>query len=99
MSVTNETFKLFLDKMGGRQATNYIGLYGEIFYDPGYRELRISDGISVGGLPLFQPIYGLLSFDGGSTSTVFSINDLFFDGGNASTVFGSGETFFNGGNV
>ena len=48
----NKTYKLFADKMGGTQTQNFIGTPGEIFYDPDVGALRISDGVTVGGLPL-----------------------------------------------
>ena len=45
-------FKLLADKMGGRDAAAYIGTAGEIFYDPtGATPLRISDGVTPGGIP------------------------------------------------
>jgi hypothetical protein len=58
--MTNKTFKLFADKMGGRQASEYIGNEGEIFYDPTSTSLRISDGSTTGGTPLLEsnPVYG-----------------------------------------
>ena len=50
--MSNTTFKLFADKMGGNTVTNYIGTPGEIFYDPsGATPLRISDGTTPGGIP------------------------------------------------
>lgn len=49
MSVTN---KFFTDNMGGTVANNYIGKIGEVFYDTtGDTPLRISDGITPGGIP------------------------------------------------
>jgi hypothetical protein len=57
------TFKLFADKLGGRDATTYIGTAGEIFYDfTGATPLRISDGVTPGGIP-----FGITN-----TSTTFS---------------------------
>jgi hypothetical protein len=50
--MANKTFKLFADKMGGRQAGDYIGNEGEIFYDPTGTSLRISDGVTAGGQSL-----------------------------------------------
>jgi hypothetical protein len=47
--MANKTFKLFADKMGGRQASEYIGTEGEIFYDPTTNALRISNGSTAGG--------------------------------------------------
>lgn len=50
--MSNTTFKLFADKMGGEDATSYIGKKGEIFYDiTGGTPLRLSDGVTPGGIP------------------------------------------------
>jgi hypothetical protein len=50
--MSNVTFKLFADKMGGRSATAYIGTAGEIFYDTdGGSPIRLSDGVTPGGIP------------------------------------------------
>jgi len=46
------TFKLFSDKMGGRDATAYIGTAGEMFYDSTTGGLRVSDGTTAGGKPI-----------------------------------------------
>lgn len=43
--------KIFVDKMGGRKATEYIGVKGELFYDPEIGDLRVSDGVTIGGKP------------------------------------------------
>lgn len=43
------TFRVFLDKMGGTDANNYIGRDGDLFYDPKTGLLRVSDGATVGG--------------------------------------------------
>lgn len=49
MAVTN---KIFTDNMGGRAASQYIGVKGEIFYDTtGDTPLRLSDGVTPGGIP------------------------------------------------
>ena len=47
--MSNKTFKVFVDKMGGTTATNYIGNDGELFYDPATTTLRIGDGTTPGG--------------------------------------------------
>ena len=50
--MSNVTFKLFADKMGGRSAAAYIGTKGEIFYDTdGATPIRLSDGVTPGGIP------------------------------------------------
>lgn len=47
--MSNKTFKVFVDKMGGTTATTYIGNDGELFYDPTTTTLRIGDGTTPGG--------------------------------------------------
>ena len=47
--MSNQTFKLFVDKMGGNPAASYIGTDGDIFYDPEIGALKISDGVTIGG--------------------------------------------------
>jgi len=47
--MSNKTFKLFVDKMGGNPAASYIGIDGDIFYDPEIGALKISDGVTIGG--------------------------------------------------
>jgi hypothetical protein len=50
-SISNTTFKLFADKMGGTKANIYIGTPGEIFYDiTGNTSIRLSDGVTPGGI-------------------------------------------------
>jgi hypothetical protein len=49
MSTTN---KFFTDNMGGTRAENYIGNFGEVFYDTtGVTPMRLSDGQTPGGIP------------------------------------------------
>jgi hypothetical protein len=50
--MSNKTYKLFAQKMGGNPASSHIGVSGEIFYDPTTTTLRISDGSTVGGIPI-----------------------------------------------
>ena len=50
--MANKTFKLLADKMGGRQASEYIGTEGEVFYDPTTTTLRISNGSTIGGISI-----------------------------------------------
>jgi hypothetical protein len=57
--MSNTTFKLFADKMGGRSAATYIGVKGEIFYDTdGATPIRLSDGVTPGGIP-----FGIVSIN------------------------------------
>jgi hypothetical protein len=48
--MSNKTFKIFADKMGGNPATSYIGVAGDLFYDPDTGQLRVSDGVTAGGV-------------------------------------------------
>lgn len=47
-------FKMEVDKLGGTKSTEFIGDEGYIFYDPSIGDLRISDDMTPGGLPLLQ---------------------------------------------
>jgi hypothetical protein len=53
--MSNKTFKLFADKMGGRTAASFIGSAGDIFYDPEIGSLKLSNGISPGGIAITEP--------------------------------------------
>lgn len=53
--MSNITNKVFVDKMGGRSASEFIGQQGDLFYDPADGALRVSDGITPGGTPLNSP--------------------------------------------
>jgi len=57
------TFKIAADKMGATDPYSYIGRKGDIFYDPEFGELRISDGDTPYGL-------GLQAGIGASTPTI-----------------------------
>lgn len=48
------TYKLFPDKLGGTNAEDFIGQYGELFYDSSTGALRRSDGVTPGGILLSQ---------------------------------------------
>lgn len=47
--MSNVTYKLFLEKMGGISAEDYIGDEGDIFFDPSTGQLKVSDGKKAGG--------------------------------------------------
>lgn len=46
------TFRSFTSKMGGTNPAEYIGLVGEIFWDPSSGSLRLSDGSTPGGISI-----------------------------------------------
>jgi hypothetical protein len=54
--MSNTIFKLFADKQGGRQTSTYIGRYGDIFYDPDIGSIKLSNGITPGGITITEPV-------------------------------------------
>ena len=64
--MANKTYKVFLEKLGGTNATNYIGNEGELFYDPTTTTLRVGDGTTPGG--------SIVSGGGGSVDGNISIS-------------------------
>ena len=63
MGVTN---RFFLEKLGGSLVSSFVGNKGEMFFDPNTGVLRVSDGVTPGGV-----ILGAL----GSTGYVGSFYD------------------------
>jgi hypothetical protein len=47
--MTNETYKVFLEKLGGVKATEHVANAGELFYDPSTTTLRVGNGLTPGG--------------------------------------------------
>lgn len=48
---SNVTYRVVLEKLGGTDINDYVGMFGDLFYDPYVGELRVSDGVTVGGYP------------------------------------------------
>jgi hypothetical protein len=95
--MANKTFKLFADKMGGRQASEYIGTEGEIFYDPTTNALRISNGSTAGGtLIAGNTTYG--QFYSTVTQTVAVANTEYRFTFNNADTFNSNVALGTGGN-
>ena len=60
--MTNSVNRFFVEKLGGTTAEQFVGNVGEVFYDPALGALSISDGVTVGGIPI--PIHsGALVYD------------------------------------
>lgn len=57
--MANVVNKIFTDRMGGRKAADYIGVKGDLFYDSEVGDLRISDGVTQGGLRLIDDATGI----------------------------------------
>lgn len=50
--MTNKLNRFFIEKLGNSDATQFVGNLGETFYDPTTGVLRISDGVTPGGIIL-----------------------------------------------
>jgi hypothetical protein len=50
--MSNTVYRVFLEKLGGSDPTQFVGDEGELFYDPFTGALRISDGNTPGGILL-----------------------------------------------
>ena len=49
MAIQNTTFRVYVEKLGASEATDFIGNEGDLFYDPNFAQLRLSDGSTPGG--------------------------------------------------
>ena len=47
---TNTVYRVFLEKLGGTTPTQFIGDEGELFFNPNIPALKLSDGVTPGGL-------------------------------------------------
>ena len=52
MSSSNTTYRAFPEKLGGSDATQFVGDRGELFWDPENANLTMSDGETPGGIGL-----------------------------------------------
>lgn len=50
--MANKLNRVFLEKLGGSNVSQFIGDQGELFFDPTTGVLRVSDGITPGGIIL-----------------------------------------------
>ena len=46
----SSVFRAFVEKLGGSDASTFVGNRGELFYDPETSTLRVSDGSTAGGI-------------------------------------------------
>ena len=47
--MSNSVYRTFIEKLGATTASTFIGVKGDIFYDPDIGALKISDGVTQGG--------------------------------------------------
>lgn len=52
MAIENSTFRAYTEKLGATEASNFIGNEGDLFYDPNTSTLRVSNGVTPGGIPV-----------------------------------------------
>lgn len=52
MAIPNTTFRAYVEKLGATEAATFIGNEGDLFYDPNTASLRVSDGVTPGGVPV-----------------------------------------------
>lgn len=50
----NTIYRALNEKLGGRNVSEYVGNVGELFWDPDTGNLRISDGVTVGGISVAE---------------------------------------------
>ena len=50
--MSNTTYRVFVEKLGASNPEQFVGDRGDVFYDPEGRSLRLSDGITPGGIVL-----------------------------------------------
>jgi alpha-tubulin suppressor-like RCC1 family protein len=76
MTITNSTFRFFLEKLGDEVASTFVGHEGDIFYDPNTGILRLSDGNTPGGVPITQGATSI-AFDPTNYYTRAAVDGLF----------------------
>jgi hypothetical protein len=47
---TNTTYRVFLEKLGGTDPSQFVGNVGELFFNPSIPALKLSDGSTPGGI-------------------------------------------------
>lgn len=52
---SKSTYTFNIEKLGASLASEYIGHKGQLFIDPEDKKLRISNGVTPGGIVLFSP--------------------------------------------
>jgi hypothetical protein len=55
-SPTNITYRFYPQKLGGSQASQFIGDAGDYFYNPADGQLRLSDGSTPGGINMMSQL-------------------------------------------
>jgi hypothetical protein len=82
MTIINTTYRVFVEKLGGTDPSQFIGDEGEVFLDPNVPALKLSNGVTPGGVSI------------GGTGGVGNTGDITFSGvsiiGDSNDQFGLG---------
>jgi len=80
--MSNSINRFFLEKLGDTQASDFIGDIGEMFFDPITGVLRVSDGVTPGGIilgALGSTGYVGSFFDTTTQTNLVSVNKMTYD--------------------
>lgn len=81
MSIPNTIFRNFVERLGSTRAEEFIGNEGDLFYDPNTATLRVSDGVTPGGVVVGELTPELIE-NAGFIKEVEHLDDI----GNVSTA-------------
>ena len=62
--ITNTTYRILIEKLGGSEPTQFVGNEGELFYNPNIPSLSLSDGSTMGGLVIGGGTQGVQGIQG-----------------------------------
>lgn len=96
MAIPNTTFRAFVEKLGDIDPGLFVGNEGDLFYDPNTASLKISDGVTPGGIPVVgvSTIAGPINF-----SLIPAVDDLYDLGSPTNQwrdLYVTGQTIFMG---
>ena len=79
MAIPNTTYRVFVEKLGDIEATQFIGNEGELFYDPNTTTLRVSDGVTPGGAQVvfFNSLFNTAGVQNGDILVYDTANSQF----------------------
>jgi len=97
MAIPNTTFRAFVEKLGDVEPGLFVGNEGDLFYDPNTASLRISDGVTPGGIPVtgVTTVSGPINF-----SLIPQVDDLYDLGSPTNQwrdLYVTGQSIFMGG--
>jgi len=97
MTIPNTTFRAFIEKLGDSDPEAFIGSEGDLFYNPNTASLRVSDGVTPGGVP----VVGVTTVAGPIQSSLVPATDGTLDlgapGAQWRDIYATGNTLFLGG--